>query len=181
MSLFDDLKRLVSRRAGAQEQSMVPARPIEHPVLGSLQPDDRFPTSLAGRVAFGSGFVAIRIDPDGTPIDDALALASSAVESLAELDAKCRNLIAEDSLGGYNSDWRFGETINPDGSRTTFEKPKLVKSEFCAKLQFESLEVTGQSTLTFWYGDDDMFWGHSVYVDSFDGIALTDAHVSMFG
>ena len=181
MSIFEYVKRLVSRKGRAQNQVQVLAQPIEHPLLGSLQPDERFPASLAGRIAYGLGFIAIRIDPDGTPMDGALALASSVVESLAELDSKCRSLIAEDSLDGYNSDWRFGETVNPDGSRTPFERPELARSEFCAKLQFESLEVTGQSTLTFWYGDDDMFWGHSLYVASFDGTTFSDTHVAMFG
>lgn len=182
MSFFDGLKRFVSRANGApQTQVAAPAQPIEHPLLGSLRSDEQFPASLAGRVAFGSEFIPIRIDPDGAPIEAALALATSAVESFTELDAKCRSLISEDCLNGYNSDWRFGEAVDPEGSRVAFEKPRLTKSEFCAKLKLKSLEVTGPSTLTFWYSDDDMFWGHSLYVESYDGTALTDTHVSMFG
>lgn len=181
MSIFDNIKQLLSHRGRLGNQTQAPAQPIEHALLGMLRPDERFPTALVGRVSFRLGFIAIRVDPDGRPMEEALALASSAIESLAELDSKCRNLIAEESLDGYNSGWRFGETVNPDGSRTPFEKPKLVKAEFCAKLKLESIEVTGESTLTFWYGDDDMFWGHSLYVNSFDGKTFTDTHVSMFG
>jgi hypothetical protein len=103
------------------------------------------------------------------------------VGSIKALDAKSRALIAEDSLEGYNSGWRFGEVTPPNGTTEPFEKPALTAAEFCEKLKLEAVEVTGPNTLIFWYGDDEMFWGHSLYMTSFDGVTMKDTHVSMFG
>lgn len=181
MSLFDDAKRWVARRAAAPVPVFTAARPIEHARLGSLRPDDRFPGVLAGRIACGSRVIAIRIDPDGAPLEDALALASSAVESLDHLDARCRQLIAERLLEDYNAGWRVGHRTVADGAATAFAMPPLSPAAFGERLQFESLEVTGPTTLTVWYGDDGLFWGHGIYLDSFDGTALSDVQVSLFG
>ena len=62
-----------------------------------------------------------------------------------------------------------------------FEKPELTETEFAAKLSPTSFQVTGGGLLDFWYFDGEMFWGHSVGLTSFDGLALTDVHVGMFG
>jgi hypothetical protein len=145
-----------------------------------LNPDKTDPGALVGQVAYAGGSIKVHISPEDKTMSEAVALAAEAVALLASLDAKCRELIAEDSLESYNNGWRFGERVQPDGSFAPFEEPLLSKSEFCARLKFGPVVVEG-SSLTFWYDDDRMFWGHGFYVTSFDGVTFKNAHVSMFG
>jgi len=100
---------------------------------------------------------------------------------LAELDASCRTLIAADLLQSYNSEWRFGRVAKADGATEEFEKPALTETELAAKLSPTSFQVTGGGLLGFWYSDGEVFWGHSVGLTSFDGLALTNVLVGMFG
>jgi hypothetical protein len=57
----------------------------------------------------------------------------------------------------------------------------LSKEEFCTKVQLETIEICGSSTITLWYHDDGMFWGHDLSVTAFDGLNFSDTHVSMAG
>jgi len=154
---------------------------LDHPVLGRLEPHDTLSGVLATSRQLGDVQLEIWVDPDGGPLDDALRLAASTIPKLAELDARCRALIAADLLASYNTDWRFGQVARADGAMEEFEKPELTEAEFAAKLSPTSLQVTGASLIEFWYSDGEMFWGHSVGLTSFTGLALTDVHVQMFG
>lgn len=58
--------------------------------------------------------------------------------------------------------------------------PKLTQDQFANKLTLNAVNVTG-NMLSFFYDDENMFWGHSVIVISMDGIAFTDAHAEIFG
>ena len=107
--------------------------------------------------------------------------ADVALPAVFFLDDRCRQIIAKESLEGYNSDWRFGERLLPTGRTERFEKPVLTSDEFRSKLVFQRLEVTGPSVLTLRYGDDDMFGGHWLSVTSFDGVALEDTNVALEG
>ena len=39
----------------------------------------------------------------------------------------------------------------------------------------------GPDSYTIHYGDDGMFYGHSIFVTSFDVLAFLDAHAELFG
>lgn len=155
--------------------------PAEYAGLGRLVPSSQFSAALVGQLSYGTGHVDFVIDPDGEPIEDSLALAASAAGALTDLDRRCKELVAAEYLDSYNTGWRIGEVMRPDGNFERFEKPALSPAEFCEKLELKSFEATGGTLLTFWYDDDGMFWGHSLYVDSFDGALLGDTHVAMFG
>jgi hypothetical protein len=154
---------------------------LDHPVLGRLEPHETLSGVLATFTKLGDVQLAIWVDPDGGPLDDALRLAASAMPALAELDARCRMLISADLLPTYNTGWRFGRAAGADGEMVEFERPLLTEAEFSAKLSPTSFQVTGGSLIEFWYSDGEMFWGHSVGLTSFDGLALTDVYVEMFG
>ncbi|WGG48125.1 DUF2262 domain-containing protein [Rugamonas sp. DEMB1] len=157
------------------------AESIEHTFLGALVPHPILKQRLVGYVMQDGLSVEIDIAPDDATMADALTLAELAVRSLSSIDAKSRIMLAADSLDAYNSDWRFGEIMRDDGSKKPFEKPLLSKDEFCANFQLKSIEALGKSTVTLWYSDSDMFWGHDFFVTSFDGLEFTDTHVSMAG
>lgn len=180
MTMFDALRRVLStdNKISTSTQSAVA---VEHPFLGALTPDKTVPSMLVGRIAYEHRLVAIRLSEDGASMHDALALTELAVRSLKNIDMRARVLLADGCLDSYNSDWRFGEALHEDGSTKAFEKPTLSREEFCAKVELEIVEIYGSSTITLWYNDDDMFWGHDLFVTSFDGLNFGDTHVSIGG
>jgi len=155
--------------------------PVDHPVLGWLEPDPQISGELAGSLTLNGATIDIRIEPGEDTLEATLALASHAVAGLADLDARCRALAAAEFLGSYNSDWRFGARDKADGTTETFEKPLLDEAGFAAALQSVALDVRGARSLGLSYGDGDMFWGHWVRVSSFDGLGFKDTHVSLEG
>jgi hypothetical protein len=154
---------------------------LDHPILGRLEPHEELPEVLRSVINVGGAEVEVWVAPDGGPLDAALRLATDAASGLSELDARCRMLIANDSLASYNSGWRFGAVVQADGSTKNFEKPCLNAEQFASTLTPTTLEVTGDNTIALWYSDGDMFWGHSLCLTSFDGLALTDVTVEMLG
>ena len=179
--MFEKLKTLITKRIGSTSNQSVPAESIEHPVLGSLFPDKTCPDSLAGHISFGKHEIELHVTPDGQPIELAIDLAVLATESLLELDAMCKELIADDALDGYNSDWRFGQIALDDGTFSEFEKPLLTREKFFENLVLENIETYGSLMLVLSYGNNDMFWGHIFQVTFFDGTTFRDPHVSMVG
>jgi hypothetical protein len=180
MTMFDALRRVFStdKKPAISAQRVVT---LEHAFLGVLVPDKNAPLVLVGQTAYENRPVEIGISENDVTTNDALILAESAVRSLKDIDIRARLLLANDFLDGYNSDWRLGEAQLEDGSTKAFEKPLLSKEEFSAKVQLETIEISGNATITLWYSDDDMFSGHDLFVTSFDGLNFADTHVSMAG
>jgi len=164
MTMLDALRRMFStdnKLSTSTERAVA----IEHAFLGVLTPDENAPSVLVGRATYENRVVDIRLSEDGASTHEALALAESAIRSLKDIDIRARLLLGDDCLDGYNSDWRFGEVLVEAGSTKVFEKPMLSREEFCAKVQLETVEICGSSTITLWYSDDDMFWGARPFRD----------------
>jgi hypothetical protein len=182
MRILKKIQRFLIDPSAQRTAQRASATPTEHPILGSLVPDKTFPHDLIGRAKFCSSYIELHVSPDDKPLEVTLELAVALVESLEQFDAKCRNLLGVEFLDGYNTDWRFAEnTLQSSGAFKSIEKPLLTMEEFCMNLKLESIEASGDAILTFWYGDGDMFGGHSLEVTSFDGPAFGDTYVSMAG
>jgi len=158
-----------------------PRHAVDHPILGRLAPSDDDQSTLVGAVPHGAGSLQLRVTADDSELGAALELATLAVQSILVLDARARKLVSDASLKSYNDEWRFGTSLMADGSTREFEKPPLSEQEFCAQLELVAIEANGARCLTFSYNDGGLFWGHSHYVSSFDGLAMQDANVSMLG
>lgn len=160
---------------------MVRLDAIDHPILGRLEPHEKLSGVLRSVADVGGAKIEVWIAPDGGPLEAVLGLATDAASMLNELDARCRTLIANDSLTSYNSDWRSGAALHADGTTKNFEKPALNEEQFASMLTPTTLEITGAKMIAFSYSDGDMFWGHSLCLTSFDGLTLTDVTVEMQG
>ena len=57
--------------------------------------------------------------------------------------------------------------------------PSLTSKEFQEKITLTSIDVEGEEGCCFWYNDNDLFWGHSISVTSFDGITFSDLHAEI--
>lgn len=158
-----------------------PRHAVDHPLLGRLAPLGDDQSTLVGIAPHGARSVQLRVSADDSELAAALDLATSAVQSLLVLDVKARKLVSDASLKSYNDEWRFGTSLMADGSARAFEKPALSEEEFCAQLELTAIEANGAKSLTFSYTDGGLFWGHSHYVCSFDGLAMQDVSVSMLG
>jgi len=164
-----------------KKPSFVRLDALDHPILGRLDPSEKVSGVLGGSVTVGGTTIDISVDPDGGPLETALALAADAVSMLAQLDVRCRALVVVDFFASYNSDWRFGAVVKADGTTEEFEKPLLTEAQFVSALNPAELEITGAKLLALSYAAGEMFWGHWVCVTSFDGLTLTDTNVELQG
>lgn len=150
-------------------------------VLGKLLPDERIAGALNGAVFHRGKTVQLHVEPDGEDLVLAIAFAKAVVVSLATLDQNARERAATELLVTYNGNWREFQKVKEDGTFVTVSNPQLTASEFMARIELESLNVTGNEICSFGYADGGLFAGHSIFVESFDGEKFSDFHVSLFG
>ena len=137
---------------------------MKDPVLGILKKNvelDGFDAS----VRYGRKAIKVLVTPEDLPIDKTLELARRFVAELAHYEALAKER-AVDLLKECNEGYRDG-------------KPQLRKEQFKATLELESLTFSGAEDVEFYFKDNDLFWGHSVIVQSFDGRSFT--HATLFG
>jgi hypothetical protein len=150
-------------------------------VLGKLLPDERIAGALNGAVFHRGKTLTLHVEPDGGDLALAIAFARALVVSLATIDQKAREQAATDLLVTYNGSWREFQKTKEDGTFVAVSSPQLTASEFMARLELKSLEVTGNEICSLRYADGGLFAGHSIFVESFDGEKFSDFHASLFG
>lgn len=150
---------------------------MEHPILGDITQEDGEGVS---KVSYGSHRINIRIIADEIPYDAAVDVAASVVQDLKNLDAKAKQVAATKLTAIYNNGWNEYDEVQEDGTLKAVSNPMLTPDEFASKLTLNAVNVTG-NMLTFFYDDENMFWGHSVIVTSMDGVTFTDTHAEIFG
>jgi hypothetical protein len=151
---------------------------MQHPTLGQLQEDGE---AVIGTLLLNGVSISLRIDPDGAPLDQALALATNIAASLSEYDRISKDVIVRDLLETYNSGWNTYDETQEDGTVKTIINPELSASEFREKLTLYSISVMGNNCVDFSYENDDLFWGHNISVSSSDGADFTNADAALFG
>ena len=83
--------------------------------------------------------------------EEALQNAKTLLASAADWDKRVRAYAADDLLASAN-DW------TEDG-----EEP-ITREQFMERMELESIETGGDGSFTFWFGDGDLFYGHSIRV-----------------
>ena len=91
------------------------------------------------------------IDGAAGDIENARALMEALIPKIPEMDASCRSCAADELLETKNDSW-LEEDEDPLDRKTFMDRLILKRVEFDI------------DAVTLWYGDDDMFWGHSVTV-----------------
>lgn len=97
-----------------------------------------------------------------------------------QLDATAKRIAAAELADTYNDAWNEYEEAQQDGAFRTVSNPQLMQLEFVNKLTLRAVNVTGDAMLDFFYGDENMFRGHSVVVNSMNGTEMTDVHAEIF-
>ena len=151
---------------------------MQNPILGEVSIDDGI-----GVVGFqyGESKIQIRIMPDGEPFESSINLAEQIAEDLATLDDTAKRIAASQLTEKYNGGWNEYDEAQEDGTFKTVVNPALTEDEFVKKLTLTAINVTGDSMLAFFYNDENMFWGHSVIVNSMNGTRFDDADAQIFG
>jgi hypothetical protein len=152
---------------------------MKHPILGDITPENDNGDGVA-RITYGHRSIEIRIIEDELPYDATVDVAASVVQNLLNLDSQAKQVAANQLTDTYNNGWNEYDEVQDDGTLKSVSNPKLTPDEFASKLTLKAVNVTG-NMLEFFYDDKNMFWGHSVIVNSMDGVAFTDTHAEIFG
>ena len=102
----------------------------------------------------------VRLEYDQGPEEDmkaAQAQAKALLAGAADWDRRVRERAADELLELAN-DWSQ-EIEDEDGGA----KP-VTREQFMERMELESIEIGGDGSFTFWFGDGDLFYGHSIRV-----------------
>lgn len=154
---------------------------MNHDILGEVQQSDGHPFDAVATIRYGSRDIKVGISRDDQPLETTLNLAAEVVSRLAELDNLAKRAAARDLRATYNDGWNEYDEAQEDGTFKTVSNPQLCEVEFEAKLSLNAVNVTGDQMIDFFYDDEGMFWGHSVVVNSLNGIDFSEAQADIFG
>lgn len=152
---------------------------MKHSILGKIEKGPGF--DGVAKVRLGDREVEINLDRDGHEFEVVVNLAAEVVACLAEIDVQARRVAAAELCETYNGGWNEYDEAQGDGTFKAVSNPELTEVEFMAKLSLDTISVTGAQMLTFFYNDQNMFWGHAVIVTSPTGIDMREAGASLFG
>ena len=154
---------------------------MKHDILGEVDLSDGHSFDATVFFRYGSRDIRLGLDRDDQPFEVTLALAADLVGQLAELDQRAKGIATAELRETYNGGWNEYDKGQEDGSFKTVTNPLLSDAEFEAKLSLQAVNVTGAGMLDFFYDDGRMFWGHSIVVNSMNGVDLGEAHAELFG
>ena len=154
---------------------------MNHHVLGEIQRPAGDVFDGVATIRHGQRDIKIQMDGDDQPFETTLELAAEVVRCLPELDKGAKQVAVADLRETYNSGWNEYDEVQDDGSLKAVSNPLLSETEFEERLSLNAVNVTGDRMIDFFYEDGGMFWGHSVVVNSLNGIDLSGAHAELFG
>lgn len=154
---------------------------MQHPLLGQLSAKDNQQQSYSGIFSYEGKALDFNIDRDGDGLEEAMELATAIITSLSKYDAISKTIISKDLLETYNTSWNEYDEIQADGSLKTIINPTLSADEFEARFILEAVSISGNSGVTFWFEENDLFWGHRVSVSSFSGADFGEAQACIYG
>jgi hypothetical protein len=154
---------------------------MKHDILGEVEQFDGHPFDAVAMIPHGSRDIKVGIIRDDQPLETTLKLAAEVVSRLAELDKLAKRVATTDLRETYNNGWNEYDEAQEDGSFKAVSNPQLSEAEFEAKLSLIAVNVTGDRMIDFFYDDERMFWGHSVVVNSLNGIDFDEAHAEILG
>lgn len=154
---------------------------MKHPTLGLLESKGTDEGSFEGKVKIDGTIVDLNIELDSAPQDQVFKFAEKVVTSIEDLKEKAKSVISRDLLETYNSGWNEYDEVQEDGSTKTVVNPQLDSGQFTSQFELNSISICGNESVEFWYKPNELFWGHSVFVTSFDGLLFEDTNAQMFG
>jgi hypothetical protein len=142
---------------------------------------ERHENSLSGTFAINERLVPVHVELDGDPEDRVLAFVELVASDLEAHIERAKDVATSELIETYNSGWNEYELVQDDGTTTAVCNPKLTPAEFKKQLVLTSLGFSGSDCVEFWFGDTELFWGHSVIVTVFDNLNWQGAGAQLFG
>lgn len=102
--------------------------------------------------------VTISAEDEGKDISEDLEIAEKFFAEQSEWDKKIRAYAAEE-LTGLANDW-LADSVDDEDE----EPAEITEEDFAHRITPDSICFDEDGAFTFYFGDDDMFWGHSVVV-----------------
>lgn len=154
---------------------------MKHDILGEVRLLNGHPHDAIAVIRHGSREFEVSLSRDDQLLETTLEVAAEVVRRLVELDKLAKQIAARDLLKIYSNGWNEYDEAQEDGSFKTVSNPQLSETEFEAKLSLNAINVTGDQGIDFFYDDHRMFWGHSVVVNSLNGVDFSEAWAELFG
>lgn len=154
---------------------------MNHPTLGRLESKGTDNDSFEAEVEIDGNRIDLNIELDTASQYQVFVFAENVVTSILSLKEKAKSIISRDLLETYNSSWNEYDEVQEDGSTKTVINPQLDSEQFISQFELKSISICGTDCVEFWYKPNNLFWGHSVFVTSFDGIEFKDTNAQLFG
>ncbi len=153
---------------------------MKHDTLGEIVETEGDVFDGVATIRYGPRDIKIQMSR-GANLEPTLTLAAEVARRLPELDQIAKRVAVANLREAYNNGWNEYDEAQQDGSLKSVSNPQLSEAEFDAKLSLDTVTVTGDLMLQFFYDDEGMFWGHSVIVSSLSGTDFSEAHAELFG
>jgi len=111
--------------------------------------------------------ISLEFDQDENRAD-CLMYAHTLLEHQQEWDGKIRSFAAKELLENAR-DWAADAAEEGEGP------PELTEEAFMQRMELQSIELREDGSFDFWFGDGDLFWGHSIRVSGSMDEGPTDA------
>src|SRR5262249_2642262 len=148
--------------------------PMNHDILGRIERSESNAIDGVATIRYGSRDIKVRIIRDDQAFETTVELAAQVVQGLEGLDKLAKQIAAAGLRETYNSGWNEYDEVQADGTLKTVSNPRLTEAEFEKRLSLNTVNVTGDRVIDFYYDDEGMFWAHSVVVCSLNGVDLSN-------
>ena len=121
--------------------------------FGTFKSDATFPDWFQQKREWLGVDVELTLSAEEGSLDDAARTLRSVWAEREAWDAKMREAIADQYYDVWLDGWNEGQ-------------PDLTREEFKARFVIGAPAMRSDGTFGFYYGDDDLFWGHSMSVSA---------------
>ena len=108
-------------------------------------------------------------EEDGDTAKQAMKVLKRVVDNIVENDTKYREYAAEE-LTELANDWM--EALDE------IDTEEITKEIFMKRMEMSEIMVSSKGSLSLFYNDDDMFWGHVIEIDVDSSGGIISAHIA---
>ncbi len=106
-----------------------------------------------GRCEFSAGLsIPVSVSPNDIDLEIVLNLARKTFRSLQQSEPSLRLEATEVLLESHNEEWSDGDPIDNE--------------TFASRMTIKELTIDGDGSATLFYDDGNLFWGHSILVET---------------
>jgi hypothetical protein len=140
------------------------APPLQDEFFGTLQWDERV-NWYETKMTFPDGLrVSVSIPVEGEPAPTAIRRARSVFPTIQSREPEYREAATTQLLDLHNDTWNEGDEIDA--------------ATFKSRMSLESIVIYPSGGAEIYYGDGDLFWGHTILVGLTEDLSFRDATIA---